>query len=644
VRRLLTLGTALAVALAAAPPAVAADWRPCPDTDVAECARVSVPLDRSGTVPGEIGLHVERIPALSGRHTGAVFALAGGPGQAATPLTEGFGFLLDPALESRDLVVFDQRGTGRSGALRCPAFEQEAEVEPLQPEPQGPTNTVARCAEQLGPKRAFFTSRDSAEDIEAVRRELGVERIALYGTSYGTKVALTYAERYPEHVERMVLDSVVEPAGPDALSREVLEAVPRVLRDLCRTDCRRVTPDPADDVAQLALRLAATPQRGYRVGADGRRRPAELRREDVLAFLVAADFFPQARTLLPGAVRGALAGDNAPLLRLTGATEAQAELPETPEEFSEALYVATICEEVSFPYDRDASPEERVEEARRAAEKTPDEAFFPFDRETALRLGLVELCASWPSSGREPEESETEGAITDAPTLLLSGEEDLRTPLEGARRTAERLPNAALVSVPSVGHSVLGDVMELCAGRTLERFFTDEAVSGRCPDEFPLGPVLPKAPLSLAEVDPPPGIGGRPGRTLTATALTLDDTLLASLFTAAPSADPTTIAGGGLRSGRFRLEVGGGASEDSFEGPLKIVLSLDRVGYVPGVRVSGELALDPDLHFTGRVTVSGGAAAPARLAVRSTRRGYRLEGDVDGRDVHANVPTVVPPG
>lgn len=630
-RRLLTLGVALAVALLAATPASAATFRSCREAGVIECARITVPLDRSGEVSGEVPLHVERVRALGGRSTGAIFALAGGPGQAASPLTEGFGFTLESALDTRDLVVFDQRGTGRSGALSCLTLDGPDEGLDI-------GSAVAGCAQELGPRRAFYTTQDSADDIETVRRELGVERIALYGTSYGTKVALAYADRYPEHVERMVLDSVVEPDGPDPLSREALEAVPRVLRELCRRGCEGVTDDPARDVAALVARLAAGPLKGYRVDPQGRREPAELRREEVLAFLIAADFLPQVRTVFPGAVRGALAGDLAPLLRLVGAARGQAPEPEPPEAFSQALYLATICEDVSFPYDRDALPEERTRQARQAVERMPDDAFFPFDRETALRIGLVELCASWPSSGRELDDVSTDDAISEAPTLLLSGEEDLRTPVESAQRTASRLPGASMLSVPSVGHSVLGVAFDLCPGRQLERFFTGGETGGRCPDELPFGPVRPPAPLSLTQVASPRGVPGRRGRTLTATALTLDDTLLTGILTAVATDDPTVIVGGGLRSGRFRLSIVR-PPDGLFGQPAQVRLTLDRVGYVPGVRVSGSLRLAPNLGLNGRVRVTGSAASPARLSVRPIRDGYRLSGRVDGRTVSARVRT-----
>src|SRR5436190_1826227 len=80
-----------------------------------------------------------------------------------------------------------------------------------------PVAAVSACAAQLGARRAFYTSRDSADDMEAVRQSIGVDRISLFGGSYGTYTALTYARRYPQHVESLILDSPVAPGGLDAL-------------------------------------------------------------------------------------------------------------------------------------------------------------------------------------------------------------------------------------------------------------------------------------------------------------------------------------------------------------------------------------------------------------------------------------------
>ena len=84
-----------------------------------------------------------------------------------------------------------------------------------------------------GPTRTFYTTADTVADIEAIRQAGGYEKLVLYGTSYGTKVAEQYAQDYPSHVEALVLDSVVPPSGPEPLDRSTFAAVPRILAQLC---------------------------------------------------------------------------------------------------------------------------------------------------------------------------------------------------------------------------------------------------------------------------------------------------------------------------------------------------------------------------------------------------------------------------
>ena len=148
------------------------------------------------------------------------------------------------------------------------------------------------------------------EDIEALRVALGLDKIALYGTSYGVKVALGYALTYPANVERLVLDSVLEVDGPDPLYRPTLEAIPRVLRSLCRSGCRSFTADPLEDLAGSCAdgrgrRCAA--RWSTRAAVAGRR---ALSRGELFLMLIAGDFDPALRAAFPGAVRAALDGDD----------------------------------------------------------------------------------------------------------------------------------------------------------------------------------------------------------------------------------------------------------------------------------------------------------------------------------------------
>ena len=257
-RAVVVAGMAAAVVTAPGPaPATAAvQFKRCGTGSRLQCGRLSVPLDRSGAVPGRVSLRIVRLRARrpSGR---VIFAFAGGPGQGAGDLAEEFAFNLTPALARRDLVVFDQRGTGSSGALDCRGVDRISVLSRAGP-------AVRACATRLGPARSHYLTTDTVQDIDSVRSELGYGRISLFGVSYGTKVELAYAAAHPDRVERMVLDSVVRLDGPDPLQRESFAAVPRVLRELCSgSACAGVTADPASDLTALVGRMGGSSLRGH---------------------------------------------------------------------------------------------------------------------------------------------------------------------------------------------------------------------------------------------------------------------------------------------------------------------------------------------------------------------------------------------
>ena len=410
--------------------------------------------------------------------------------------------------------MFDQRGTGRSGLLRCRRLERSNLLRA--------GAAAAACARSLGRRRAFYTSRDSADDIEAIRTELGAERIALFGTSYGTKLALGYAKRYPDRVERLVLDSVVELNGPDPLYLDSIEASRRALRSLCAGRCPW-TEDPVADVAALVgasrARAAARPGRGRA------RQVAAHDRDERRGLLD-----PGGRRLRSGAARR-LPGrrprragrEIAPLLRLRRrAFEVDAE-PPPPRVLSTAVYAATTCEEVTMPWSRDTPPDagERHRQAAERAAGIPDSAFAPFDRATALASDVLDLCESWPQAPAAPEFGPA--PLPDVPVLLLEGEDDLRTPVENAERTAALFPQSRLVVAPATGHSAIGADFTGCARRAFARFVQRRRCRRSCPRRRREFLPHPPPPLRLADVPRLRGTSGVRGRTLAAVKLTLRD-------------------------------------------------------------------------------------------------------------------------
>jgi pimeloyl-ACP methyl ester carboxylesterase len=596
---------ALAAVLAAAPSADAAlRFKRCGGFGL-RCARLTVPLDRSGRVPGRVSLRVERLRARRRPRVGATFVLAGGPGQSATDSFQGDALgELYPTYRNRDLIIFDQRGTGRSGLLRCSRLEHANLLKA--------TGPAADCASRLGPKRAFYTTRDTVEDIEAIRRQLGIRRIALFGTSYGTKVALAYALRYPGNVERLLFDSVVEQNGPDPFYRDTFAAIPRVLHALCRVGCGRVTRDPVADVQALVARLASGPLRGPFFDARGRRHRGRLGREDVFIALISGDFDPSLRAAFPAAVRSALAGDAAPLLRLKRRALQIDAKPPPPRSLSSALYAAATCEETRFPWARTASPPDRLRSARSAASALPGSAFSPFDRDTALGTDLIALCERWPADPRGPALGP--GPLPDVPVLLLEGEDDLRTPVENARRVASSFRRATLLVAGATGHSVLGSDESGCTSRAFKRFFLGGALPSRCRGVRRQFPPQPIVPTDLRRVHPRGRTRGLRGRTLTAVALTLRDVSDEALNSVIADESLSDLAhGGGLRGGRFRVN-----GENTAR--------LRSVVFVPGLRVSGRIRRFGERRQRGKLRVTGRGVPRGVLVIRGRRIRGRLGG------------------
>jgi pimeloyl-ACP methyl ester carboxylesterase len=579
------------------------------------CARLSVPLDRSGAVPGRVSLLVKRVRAR--RRGGAtrppLFLLAGGPGQSGTAAfgVDALGVLF-PAYRNRDLVIFDQRGTGRSGLLRCRRLERANLLRA--------GAAAGACARGLGARRAFYTSRDSVDDIDAIREQLRAEQVALYGTSYGTKVALGYALRYPARVERLVLDSTVEAGGPDPFYLDTLDAVPRALGSLCRRRCPW-TSDPVADLAALVERLARGSLRGRVVDRRGRKRIRRLTRVDVFSILLGGDFDPALRAAFPGSVRAALAGDATPLLRLRRRAFAVDAEPPPPRLLSSGVYAATTCEETRLPWLRTTppDPDERHRQAAALAATIPDSEFEPFDRATSLASDTLNLCERWPQGPVAPEFGP--GPLPDVPVLLLEGEDDLRTPVENARRVAELFPRSRLVVAPATGHSALGSDFSGCSDRAFARFFEERTVPTRCPRaRRPFQP-SPPPPRRLGQVAPLPGSSGLRGRTLAAVKLTLrdvaEDAITELIF---DPQDPDIARGGGLRAGHYRIDGDN-------------TLELHGVAFVPGVTLSGRLEHFGERREGGRLRVSGRAAAHGLL--RLERRNAR--GRLGGRRVRVRL-------
>ena len=452
------------------------------------CGQLRRPLDPGQPQGTQIDLHYAVLPALARRKAAdPVFFFAGGPGQSAIDLAGAFHARFARLQQRRDLVLVDQRGTGRSAPLRCDDDRAQARRRPLaeQADAAGRLARLQACRVALqalphGDLR-FYTTDIAVADADAVRRALGVAQINVIGVSYGTRVVLALLRLHPDSVRRAVLDGVVPPDMrlPSAAARDQ-QAVLDALFQACAADaaCQRRHPALAAQLQGLLDRLPVTVNLPQPV--SGRPEPVTLDRDTVLGLLRAPLYQPALAAALPAVLAEAAAGRWAPLLALAnplGGTAASA--------IASGQHHAVVCNE-------DLGPQVPGADAAAGAAST-------VFGDSLLRQ-YRQACAGWPRATLDPAFYRVPRAA--APTWLLSGGLDPVTPPHHAERVALALgPLARHTVVANAGHGVtaLG-----CLADAVARFITDDDVA-----KLPTGADCAKAvPRPL--VWQPPGLGPAP--------------------------------------------------------------------------------------------------------------------------------------
>ena len=341
------------------------------------------------------------------------------------------------------LVMFDQRGTG-ADALKCPVLQTAAGASDLVVPPPG---AIQACARAIGPSQRYYTTSETAADIDSLRKAFGVSKLTLDGVSYGTFVAERYALAYPQHVARLVLDSVVPQQGVDATYLAALQATARVLRSACAE--QHCGFDPARDVATIV-----------RTQRDG---PELL--DALVAQSVGFPSFAGVLGVLHDAARGNL-GPLEPVLR--GGSPGRRRTRGDPEPGPARVGAvrrarAAVGSGVDFG---------GAEPHRHARRRSPDAG-------PAVPVGSRHGAGQRPGGGLRAmardqaaggADRERVGRSARVPVLLFSGERDLSTPLAWGREEAAKAPEGRLVVVPRAGHSVQLRSTNAGAREVLARF------------------------------------------------------------------------------------------------------------------------------------------------------------------------------
>ncbi|MGN6377741.1 MAG: alpha/beta hydrolase [Gaiellales bacterium] len=592
----------------------------------AQCGWVRVPLDRRLPNGKQIRIYFERYQRsdASTPAGSTVLSIEGGPGFSTTADRAARLQLWRPISAHRDLLLIDLRGTGRSGALNCPAYRKH--ILPY-------IERAGRCAARLGPARDFYDTSQSVQDVEAVLTALRVGKVDLYGDSYGSFAAQAFAVRYPSRLRSIVLDSTYQLPGTDPALSDLAEATRSSLRLAClrRPACPATGHDPVALLGKLVERVRAHPITGTAPNGDGVETRVTVD-EDTLVQLMQSGFYYQGvwRDVL-AATQSAFAGDTRPLLRLVAETITTDQPNGNPRYFTESLYLSVICHDYPELWPLSAPIAQRPGLVRTALATYSPGAFAPFsatawtgtDYEGAL------ACINWPSPAFRDPPVNPSAPYPHVPTLVLNGDLDNITPLADARVVASRFPDSTLVVIQNSGHVTALQDQNDCASRIYLHFVEDlTAGNTSCASRTPEVRVVHSFPLSLAGVAP-------------ATRSPGDHSRLADRRLAAAGAQTVADALQRWWVNYSGSDVGLRGGSWSYTGSSDIVFTFNRAAFVPGVRVSGTVRWGYSTGVVrGTIVVAGGGTTERlRLAWSEQVRTAvaHLDGSAGGRRVRLHM-------
>jgi pimeloyl-ACP methyl ester carboxylesterase len=413
----------------------------------ARCGILAVPEDPATPAGRKIDLFVAVVPALNRRASAApLFLLAGGPGQAATDLYTSHAGAFARANRNHDIVLVDQRGTGKSEPLVCSYPDDWRGTEESMPELRRATSA---CLAKYGDRVRFYTTSVAVRDLDRVRIALGYPAVDLYGSSYGTRVAELYMRRHPAETHAVVLDGVTYPEqaiGPDTPldGERALDLI--MARCGSAPDCAGAYPNLTAELRDLRRRFG--PEKLPLVIADpttGEPFSLDFNRGVFAASLRFLSYNAVEASLLPTLIHQAAIGRAAPM-----AAETFMMARQIRDQLASGMQNSVVCSE-DVPYFHVSGAErQRIEQTYQGADQLD---------------ALVEICKLWPKG---PVDADFHEPLHSAvPTLLLSGEADPVTPPADAERVARGLTHARDLIIPGEGH---GQVVTGCVPKLMADF------------------------------------------------------------------------------------------------------------------------------------------------------------------------------
>ncbi|WP_172435816.1 alpha/beta hydrolase [Sediminicola luteus] len=395
---------------------------------------LEVPENRNDPNSRSLFLKYKVLKALSPDSLKApIVYLQGGPG-GATLIMEKY-FLEHPLRKDRDIVLMDQRGTGESSAictdLGQSVFELMRQNLNLTENVKATQALLASCkkyAENNNVDLAGYNSRENAADFEDLRKSLGYEAWNIHGSSYGTRLGLTFMRDFPGGIRSAVFAGVLPIESGDLASKVLnIERSLDLVFENCTSNpnCHSRFPDLKNRLKTVLTTLDETPWHLKYKGND-----FVLNAHDAFSLIILQLYDRRTIGQIPSFIEALENKDTKPIVHSLQGYEPFIGMVNIAMHYSVMAYE-------EFPF----SPMEKIDEAIKNAH---------FKNAYASTLPFYEIIADWHPYRAAPIENEA--VVSDIPTLLISGEFDPATPPFDALSTQKHLVNGYAVVFENESH------------------------------------------------------------------------------------------------------------------------------------------------------------------------------------------------
>jgi pimeloyl-ACP methyl ester carboxylesterase len=648
------VGTLVLASVAAVPSAAAAVeptavYASCPGgtPSGARCGTVTVPVDRAHPGGAAIPIAFQLYPATDTARpaVSTIVSSNGGPG-VSNIASAGFWLSrLEPLMGRHNFLAVDHRGIGASQAIDCPGLQHV----------QGDQAAAARqCGAMLGAGAYRYGSGDVADDIEAVRRALHLDKIDYYGVSYGAVDVRAYAYRYPQHLRSAILDSPFN-SEDAAFVRTLPTTMARISVLICRRSpsCSAGNPTPQKTFTALVRRLRQYPVTGIGYDADGT--PHQLTADEhALLAILYNNYFADPAFLNQGEIFAAATAlrraDATPLLRLLAESPPPTDFGPPDGGVSVGADYAVYCADSRFPWNKYAPEQTREAQYQAALNALPRQATTPFTpsawagfiaSQPVLLIPGSDACVPWPTPTRpDPPFPDNQAFPSSVPALLLGGGLDYLD-INSERGLMPLFHSGKFVAVANAGHVTTwwNPCAQAIAVRFLETLHTgDTGCAGDTRGTMgnPFGAATGKLqlqgvarfPTTARQADPAVNDPAQGLHTPVLDRRIANVTWQTIVDAVYRLPRMTGATGRGLRGGSYTVTRAATTR--------RIDYRQDR--FTNDVQVSGHIILDADNAITGAVTVAGPRGHAGTLTIRAvlwdpSHPLASLRGTLAGKDI-----------